>query len=174
VKTDESGERSDAFARLFAAKRRSLLRFAYVLCGDGQVAEELVAEAWARMYPKWRRDRIVDPAAYARSVVANLWRGRLRHLRVQRSAETHVDAAARLSSSHDTAVADRDAMRVALDGLGPRQRAVIVLRFLEDRSEADTAAILGITVGTVKSQASKALATLRSTLAAEAVEGSLE
>jgi RNA polymerase sigma factor (sigma-70 family) len=106
--------------------------------------------------------------------VVNLWRGRLRHLRIQRRAETYVDAAGMLSSSQETAVADREAMRVALEVLGPRQRAVVVLRFLEDRSEADTAAILGITVGTVKSQASRALATLRIALAAEAIEGSLE
>jgi len=160
----------DDFAALFHAERRALLRFAYVMCGDGDLAEELVAEAFARTYPKWKRGRVDNPAAYLRRVVVNLVRGSFRRRAIERQPRPLGARDSAESPAADAHIGDPDALRIALDALGPRQRAAVVLRFLEDRSEAETASILGVDVGTVKSQVSRALAHLRRTLG-ETVEG---
>ena len=130
----------------------SVLRLAYVLTGDGGLAEDVVADAFAAMYPRWKSGKVDDPVAYLRRAVVNQIRGRFRRNTTRRKFER----SARPSESHaasDTGVDDRDAVRTALLALPVGQRAVVALRFLEDRSEADTAAMLGVSVGTVKSQA---------------------
>jgi RNA polymerase sigma-70 factor (sigma-E family) len=162
------GERSevrdeDAFAALFAAQHTSVLRLAYVLTGDGELAEEAVAEAFAAMYPRWKAGKVDDPDAYLRRAVVNQIRGRFRRNATRRKYEQR-PRTIRSEPSSDTGLGDRDLVRGALLALPVGQRAVVTLRFLEDRSEADTAAILGISVGTVKSQAARGLDHLRAAL----------
>jgi RNA polymerase sigma-70 factor (sigma-E family) len=144
----------------------AMVRLAYGLTGDQGHAEDVAQAAFARAYASWSRvARAGDPDAYVRRIVINEHRGRFRKRRV---AEDLVGAVPerpvrRGQSSPDTAEAlgDSAALLSALCRLGPRQRAVIVLRYWMDMSEAETAAALNCSVGTVKSQASRALATLR-------------
>ena len=162
------GERSevrddDAFARLFASEHTSVLRLAYVLTGDGGLAEDVVADAFAAMYPRWKAGKVDDPAAYLRRAVVNQIRGRFRRNATRRRFERSARHAESDAPS-DSGLDDRDAVRTALLALPVGQRAVVALRFLEDRSEAETAALLGISVGTVKSQAARGLDRLRAAL----------
>ena len=164
------GERSevgddDAFAALFAAQRSGVLRLAYVLTGDGQLAEDAVADAFAAMYPKWKAGKVDDDGAYLRRAVVNQIRGRFRRNSTRRRYEARRLRAEDRGASSDRGLGDRDAIRSALLTLPVGQHAVVALRFLEDRSEADTGALLGISIGTVKSQAARGLDRLRTTLA---------
>ena len=152
-----------AFAELFAAHHDAVLRPAYVMTSDLDAAEEAVADAFAAMFPHWRRGNVEDEAAYLRRAVVNAVRGSWRRRAVRRRHDSRRDAPSPAASS-DAGLADRDVVRGALLALPAGQRAVVVLRFLDDRSEADTAEILGISVGTVKSQTSRALARLRAEL----------
>ncbi|WP_425570993.1 SigE family RNA polymerase sigma factor [Rugosimonospora acidiphila] len=139
-----------------------LLRTAYLLTGTWPNAEDLVQIALMKAMRNW--SRIDDPMAYLRRALANqratIWsRMRRQPLPVGKLPD-HPD-------SRDLAesVAQRDELLRALAGLPPRMRAVLVLRYWEDLSEADTAGILGCSIGSVKSQASRGLAQLRSVLA---------
>lgn len=151
------------FASFVGARGQALQRTAYLLTGDWALAEDLLQTALARSYPRW--DRIVrdDPEAYVRRVIVNTWSSWWRR---KWRGET---PSAQLPDRAGTDVFDdadrRDALRTALTRLPTRQRAVVVLRFHEDMSEAQVASILGVSVGTVKSQASKALAKLREDVA---------
>ena len=161
MSSDQVDDVDARFAILFAQQRLPALRLAYVLCGDAQSAEDVVAEAFARMYPAWRRGRIDDPVAYLRRAVVNEVRGGFRKLGVRRRHETGSPS----TVPADGRIEDREVLRSALMTLPPRQRAAVALRFLEDLSEADTAAALGVSVGTVKSQVSRGLDLLRAALA---------
>jgi RNA polymerase sigma-70 factor (sigma-E family) len=150
-------ERSD-FAPFVAARSDALLRTAFLLTGNWATAEDLLQVALAKSWRAW--PRLSDhPDAYVRKVLLNSylsWRRRRWH------AETPVaELPEAVEPDGTTDVADRAALWDALCRLPRRQRAVLVLRYFEDRSEADTAELLGVTVGTVKSQSSKALAALR-------------
>ncbi|QSR26227.1 SigE family RNA polymerase sigma factor [Nocardioides aromaticivorans] len=155
-----------SFEAYVAARRGALLRTAYLLTGDSHAAEDLVQNALLNVVAKWHRI-VDDPDPYVRTVLTresvNRWRRR-------RWREVHTDVlpdgAVRDDDRHD----DRLVLRAALARLAPRQRAVIVLRYYEDLTEAQTAAALGISVGTVKSQARDALARLR-TQAPELADG---
>ncbi len=146
------------FEEYVEARQAGLLRTAYLLTGHRQDAEDLVQQALVKVVPHW--DRIDgDPDPYVRRVLVreNISRWRRRRWREV--------------LGHDTPEPDtvddptgRLDLRRALLGLAPRQRAVVVLRFLEDRSVAETAAALGVTEGTVKSQTRDALARLRAVL----------
>lgn len=145
----------DSFEEFVAARRGALLRTAYLLTGSHEDAEDLVQVALIKAVPHWRK--IADqPEPYVRKVLA---RESVSRWRRRRWREVHTDRVP------ETAVAaptdDRIALREALASLPPRQRAVIVLRYYEDLTEAETARVLGISVGTVKSQARDALARLR-------------
>lgn len=156
----------DAFEVLFEQHRDWALRLAYVLSGDASSAEDVVADVFARMYPRFRRGIVDDPVPYLRSAIVNQVRGRFRRLGHQRR---HERAARRDPSppNIDVTVAQREDLRHALLELPPRQRAAIVLRHLEDLSEAQTAALLGITTGTVKSSVARGLERLRQVLDTE-------
>jgi RNA polymerase sigma-70 factor (sigma-E family) len=143
----------DAFVR---ARLPALLRFGHVLTGSPDAAADLVQDALERTGASWSRViRKDDPEGYVRRAMVNrhvsLWRKRRREYLV---AETP-DVAYEPLPAHDAA------LWAELATLAPRQRAVVVLRFYEDLSEAQTAAALNCSVGTVKSQTSKALAHLR-------------
>ena len=159
----ETGERDDAFAALFASQRGPVLRLAYLITGDLELAEEVVADAFASMYARWRAGKVEEPDRYLRRAVVNQVRGRFRRNATRRRFEAaRVPAAA--ADPSDEGFAERDRVQCALLGLPPGQRAVVALRFLDDRSEAQTAALLGISVGTVKSQAAHGLEHLRRAL----------
>jgi RNA polymerase sigma-70 factor (sigma-E family) len=131
-----------------------------MLCGDEHLAEDLAQAALERAFPKWRR--IVrggnDPYPYVRRILVNLNISRLR--RRFRENPT-ADIAEDTSTSSPPPDADRVALTRALAILTERERKVVALRYLEDVSEAQTAAELGLPQGTVKSCASRALAKLR-------------
>lgn len=160
---DELAALDAAFAAVFERNRAALLRLAYVVAGDGHRAEEAVAEAVARSWPHWRRGGVADPDAYLRRAVVNQLRGGGRRAAVQRRFLERRQPA-REAAGADAGLAERDAVLAALARLPVRQRAAVALRFLEDRSEADVAAILGTRVGTVKSQVSRGLERLRTEL----------
>jgi RNA polymerase sigma-70 factor (sigma-E family) len=145
------------FAEFVHGRGPALQRTAYLLTGDWGLAEDLLQTALAKSYLAWGRIRHRDPEGYVRTVLANThatwwrrrWRGETPTLQLPDRAGREQD--------HE----DRIALAEALTRLPRRQRAVIVLRFHEDMTEAAVAAVLGISVGTVKSQTAKALATLR-------------
>jgi RNA polymerase sigma-70 factor (sigma-E family) len=149
----------DAFVKV---RTPALLRSAYLLTGDQHLAEDLVQTSLAKAYR--RRHRLRDPAhleAYTRKVMyhsqISVWRRR----RVPEWVTAEPPEPRTRARDAIDAVDLRLSMRVALLKLSARQRAVLVLRFFEDRTEAEAAALLGVTIGTVKSQTSKALARLR-------------
>jgi RNA polymerase sigma-70 factor (sigma-E family) len=150
------------FVTAFVDQQAAVLRLATLLCGgDRRQAEDVVAEAFARTYPQWRKGHVEHLAAYLRTVVVNevARRGRRRVLEQREAARRTVPA--QFGPTAAEHVADRDLVMRALMTLPPRQRAVVVLRFYDDRTETDIAAVLGVSVGTVKSQLSRALDRLR-------------
>jgi RNA polymerase sigma-70 factor (sigma-E family) len=158
------------FDGFVAGRMPTLLRTAYLLTGDLGLAQDLVQSALATSWFAWSRIE-GDPEAYVRRVMVNTsvswWRRRWR-------AERAVAAVPDVGVPDATAgVPERDAMWRALARLPRRQRAVLVLRYYEDRSEAEIAEILGCSAGTVKSQAARGLAKLRadSSLSRRDVEG---
>lgn len=149
----------DAFV---AARSTSLLRTAYLLTGEPALAEDLLQTALAKAWPAWGRIEGA-PQAYVRRVLVNTyatwWRRRW-------NGEVSTGALPEQQHGHGAHVAtgqvdDRADLWDALGRLPKRQRAAVVLRFYEDLSEAETAAILQCSIGTVKSQTSRALAKLR-------------
>jgi RNA polymerase sigma-70 factor (sigma-E family) len=152
----------DGFREFVLARRTALSRTAYLLTGDHAVAEDLLQASLVRTAEHWHRIAGGDPEAYLRRVMVNerisRWRRRRYAVEVPPGAESLV-----VSAGPDIAdaVVRRATLLTALAQLPPRQRAVVVLRFFDDLSEAQTADVLGCSVGTVKSQAHLALAKLR-------------
>ena len=151
----ESRADFDAFV---AARSSQLLRTAYLLTQDSHTAEDLLQTSLTKAWFAWRRIE-GDPEPYVRKIMVNAfasmwrrkWNGEYPTEELpETGAATHDEAS---STSHD--------VMTALARLPKRQRAVVVLRFFEDLTEAETARILDCSVGTVKSQTSKALAKLR-------------
>jgi RNA polymerase sigma-70 factor (sigma-E family) len=164
VKTPEERQSALAFVDVFQAHQAAALRLAYLLTGDAGLAEDVVADAFARMYGRWRRDRIHDPRAYLRRAIVNQVRGRFRRTATRRKHDVSTRWSESTSDAADEGIADRDRLRRALSVLPPRQRATVVLRMLEDLSEFDTAALLGVSTGTVKSHLSRGIERLRAAL----------
>lgn len=162
---------SDAeFTDLVHASWPRLYRTAYLLVGEHALAEDLVQTALAKTYGSWSQVRSLDAApAYARTVLVNTATSwfRRRSWRNEHPTEQLPDR------GYDADPAERPAMVAALAQLPPRQRAVIVLRYYDDLGVAETAAALGCSVGTVKSQTSDALAKLRLLLGDAVVPHSL-
>lgn len=153
----------DDFRTFVAGRSAALLWFAHLLTGDRTDAEDVVQTALARTVAGWHRLRRTDnPEGYVRRaiVTTHLNAVRRRPWRERPAAELPEPAAA---PSAEEELDERDAMWRALATLPPRQRAVLVLRYYEDLSEADIAEVLGCSRGTVKSQAAKAMAHLRAT-----------
>ena len=156
-------DREDDFRQYVAGRQRALLRTAWLLTGDWGAAEDLVQTALVRAWPHWGRiggGRGAD--AYVRRIMLNTstdWRSR--RWRGEIPTGDLPEAAGPERSDAGDAADLQQALLVAVRALPPRQRAVVVLRYFEDLSEASTAEIMGCSVGTVKSQASRAIATLR-------------
>lgn len=162
-------ERDEAFDAFVVTASGRLLGTALLLTGDRGAAEDLLQDVLEGLFVAWPRVR--DPLAYARRSLAHgatsRWRYRARRVEVPL---THAHERAVDDRSEDAL--DRDRVLRALSRLPPRQRAVVVLRFLEDQSEAQTAALLRVSVGTVKSQSSRGLERLRESLVEPEVERS--
>lgn len=146
----------------------SLVRYATLLCGDAVEAEELVQSALVRVALRWPFVHDKDnPDGYVKRAIV---RGRINGWRRVGRHETAVSLLPEVAVADGSVESDEhDAIRRALATLPPRQRAVLVLRYLDDRSEQETAAMLGCSIGTVKSQAHKALAKLRECVGANGV-----
>lgn len=151
-------EEFDAFV---AARSTALLRTAVLLTRDVGLAEDLVQTALAKTWFAWGRIE-VTPEAYTRRVLVNTyaswWR---RKWNGEHPTEELPESGGLRHGADHRRVDDRTDLWTALGRLPKRQRAVVVLRYYEDLSERETAEVLGCSVGTVKSQASKALAKLR-------------
>ena len=150
----------DAYREFAAVQLQRLQRPAYLLCGDWHRAEDLVQTTLVKMYGAWARLGVdVDRHAYARKVLVNAYISSRRRRWWQHEVTT--SETPEPAGADRTDLAEREAQRVLLMTLPPRQRAVIVLRFWEDFSVEQTAQALGIATGTVKSQSAEALKTLR-------------
>jgi RNA polymerase sigma-70 factor (sigma-E family) len=165
--TDDDG--GATFGDFVAREQAALLRLAYLLAGDRGHAEDLVQTALMRTYRHW--DRIVrrgEPSAYVRRVLVNAhtsWRRRPLHREQATGWVPDTAAPEAVSASETTGV-----LGTALAALPPRMRATVVLRFYEDLSEQQTAAVLGCSVSTVSTQATRGLARLRAALSAPSVQ----
>jgi RNA polymerase sigma-70 factor (sigma-E family) len=150
----------DEFDLFVRSRTHALLRSAYLLTGDQHLAEDLVQSALTRTHQAWRRlERTGNAESYARRTMYHLQVSWWRRRKVPESLPGVVPD--RPGDDHAGAVSLRLSLRAALQQLTPKQRAVLVLRFFEDRSESEAADLLGVTVGTVKSQTAKGLARLR-------------
>ena len=160
----EVGDTDTEFSRFVAARWRSLTHTAYLLTGDFHEAEDLVQTTLVRVYPHWHRLRPGTAEHYVRRALVNTNRSRHRrrrivHLLLPVLPDTHPAREDRVGVG---SVEEHDTIVRVLNLLPERQRAVVVLRYCEDLSAEEVAEILGCSVGTVKSQSSRALARLRS------------
>jgi RNA polymerase sigma-70 factor (sigma-E family) len=148
----------------FMRNRASLLhQSAYLLCGDWHLAHDLVQDTLVKAYQHWPRVRQADsPDAYVQRILINeargRWRRRAREMPVPRFPEEREPIAPDLTDE----ITRRAGLLQALLALPLRQRATIILRYLEGMSEREAATVLGCSEGTVKSQSARALNTLRS------------
>jgi RNA polymerase sigma-70 factor (sigma-E family) len=166
-----SAQLDEEFGAFMHARWPTMVRLAYALTGDQGHAEDVAQTAFARAYASWPRVRRAgDPEAYVRRIVINENRNRFRKYRV---AERLTDSLPEPGTADATSRYDqRSALIAALRRLGPKQRAVVVLRYWLGLTEAEAAVVLNCSVGTVKSQASRALASLRQST--ELVEGGFQ
>ncbi|MCU1675223.1 MAG: polymerase, sigma-24 subunit, subfamily [Frankiales bacterium] len=158
---DEQGP--EAFRGYVAARSPALLRTAYLLTGNRADAEDLLQTALAKTYLAW--DRIREREAvdgYVRRVMVNTQTSFWRRRKVDEYATGELpERPAGRDATNDLVL--HDALWTALSALPKRQRAMVVLRYYEDLSEAETAQVMGVSLGTVKSTTSRALAKLRDT-----------
>ncbi|MBO1335248.1 SigE family RNA polymerase sigma factor [Streptomyces sp. VRA16 Mangrove soil] len=167
----EDGTASAEFHAFFERHHAELARLARLLTGEADAADDLAADALLALWHRWDRVRAAEhPVAYARGVVANLARSRIR------SAVRERRRVALFWSGREDRTDGPDILAVvdvqgALRELPFRKRACVVLRHAFDLSEKDTALALGISVGTVKSQTSKGLAELERRLGQDGVNG---
>jgi RNA polymerase sigma-70 factor (sigma-E family) len=147
----------DDFCSWAASRQERLLRAAYLMCGDRQLAEDLLQEAFIKVAMRWEKVGSENPDGYVRRI---LYRDNVSWWRRRR--EIPVETLRDSARPGDPDAAERVvAVRSALASLTSKQRAVLVLRFFEDLTEREAAEVLGVSVGTVKSQTSVALARLR-------------
>lgn len=154
---ESKAEGDAAFTAFMAEATPSLLRTAWLLTGSSHKSQELVQAALVKTYAAWPKVRRESALAFARRVLVNqktdTWR--------KTSREVIVDDVPEPSIRPDSGVEHRDQILRMLDLLPRQQRTVVVLRYYQDQSEQQTADLLGISVGAVKSAASRGLATLR-------------
>ena len=143
-----------------AGRRRALLRFATVLCGQPWLADDIVSDVLGRAFERWQHIGALDePHAYVRRMVVNdylSWRRRL----TRTTPQADLEPVLRVVDDGASAHAERDAMIRRLDALPRKQRAAVVLRYYAGLDDADIAAHLGCAPSTVRSQISRALVSL--------------
>ncbi|GAB3272048.1 SigE family RNA polymerase sigma factor [Kineosporia babensis] len=156
---DEAG-----FRQFVNARWPALVQSAYLITLDRGIAEDCVQEALTRVHRRWKRVAVDNPEGYVRKAVVNAalsWRRKRRLREVPLEHAGSPTAGEQVSLS--LAEADQELVR-ALRSLPPQMRAAVVLRYLEDRSEAETAHLLGCSVGAVKSATSRGVSRLRAAL----------
>jgi RNA polymerase sigma-70 factor (sigma-E family) len=165
-----AGSRDEDFTAFVLARSGRLVHFARMLCGDAALAEDLVQTALEKAYLRWDRIELGDPFAYVRQAVVNqhlswlrrrLWRERPSGSTAEMDEQGGYSLPLQYADDPSSGVEHRIAIAGALATLTRRERAVVVLRFVEDLTEAQTAAVLGIALGTVKSANARALQKLR-------------
>lgn len=154
---------SEEFEEFAVARTPQLYRAAWLMCGDAHRAEDLVQETLAKVYVRWHRrlgPPIEHPVAYAHTTLARTY------ISAQRRRSNHETPSEHLpeTTDHSGDAATGIALREALDELAPMDRAVLVLRYLEDVSVADTADALGVSPGAVRNRTIRALDRLRAVL----------
>ncbi|HEX6472491.1 MAG TPA: SigE family RNA polymerase sigma factor [Streptosporangiaceae bacterium] len=157
----------ESFVAFVAERGTALLRTASLLCASKADAEDLLQTALEKTYRHWGRlSAEADPEPYVRRILVNLTISRARRWRILR--EVHMPSPPEVPAASETyAVELRGTLMEQLRRLGPRQRAVLVLRYWEDQPESEIARILGCSVGTVKSQAARGLARMRELMDAD-------
>jgi RNA polymerase sigma-70 factor (sigma-E family) len=159
----EDPEEHRQFREYFVARRDTVRRTAYMLCGDWHWADDLTQSAFMRLAVSWRK--VNDRQALDAFVRTCLMRAYFADLRkVWRRRERSVESLPDVAVAPDGASADREAFLAALRRLPPRQRAVLVCRYYQDLDVAATAQTLGCSPGTVRSQAARGLDKLRALL----------
>jgi len=150
----------EAFRSYVAARMDRWRRTAFLLCHDWHTADDLVAVTVTKLFRNWRKVAAADNQdAFAQRVLSRTWLDEARRAARRDRPQAEPMEIAWTAPDH---VADRESLMQLLRSLGPRQRAVIVLRFYLDYSVEETAELLGISAGTVKSQSARGLDTLRS------------
>ena len=157
-----SASRIDRLGEWYVARYEPLLRFAFFVCRERELAEDLVQESFVRLYRAGRRAEEEGLESYAKRAIVNLSRSRWRRMTHERGAMPRLIH----HPSHDaTATIDvRDAVWQAVGALSPQQRACVALRFYEDMEESRIASTLGVSVGSVKTQLHRAMQKLRASL----------
>jgi RNA polymerase sigma-70 factor (sigma-E family) len=159
-------DRDSAFAEYFSARSEAMRRTAYLLCGDWHRAEDLVQVAFAKVYVAWNRvSRQQSLDGYVRRTVIRTFLDERRRAFWRRESTAGSIDETIAPSRPPESVEDRIILLRALADVPPRQRAVLVLRYWEDLSVEETADLLGCSEGTVKSQAARGLAMLRTLMA---------
>lgn len=154
-------DRDKGFAAYFASRSSTMRGTAYLLCGDWHRAEDLVQASFVKLYRAWHRIAGHEKLdAYARRVLMRTFLDETRRGFFRREQPT-AEYADRPTPAAGGGVEDRMVLQRALADVAPRQRAALVLRFWEDLSIEETAKALGCSTGTVKSQVSRGLATMR-------------
>lgn len=153
-----------AFAAALDREHGRALRLAYLLTGHQQTAEDAVADAIVRVFPHWRRGRVQVLGPYLRRAVVNEVRRRGRRRSVEQREAARRTGDHRGTRLHADDVVDRHVLVDALAELPERQRTTVVLRYFDDRSVAETADLMGVSAGTVKSQTAEAVRQLRERL----------
>lgn len=156
------GEDLEGFRAYAAARRSDLRRTAYLMCGDWYLADDLVQDALAKLFVHWRRIRAKGEVdAYVRRMLVNGYLATHRRAWRREVATADLpDVPARVEGDIGT----RDLLLRALASLQPSQRTIVVLRYWDDLSVEQTAAVLGCSTGNVKSQAARGLNHLRTAL----------
>jgi RNA polymerase sigma-70 factor (sigma-E family) len=164
---DSSAGRDEAMLRLFDEHYGALCRLAYVILGDHALSEEVVMEAFVRTFSGWNRLRDASRADfYLRRAVINISRSGIRRKIVERRAKSVLSARPEVHPDPDASETS-DLLWTAVRELPERQRACVVLRYYEDLPDREIAEILDCSVGTVKSQLSKARAKLALAIGSE-------
>lgn len=159
----------DGFERFAAQELPALLRYAFMLTGDRELAHDIVQDVMLKAHTHWRRVVAADqPRLYVRTMITRAllsWRRRwaVRHIHLGATGEVEPGPV----GDHSAAIVDRDDVWRRLAGLPRQQRAVLVLRYYEQLTDTEIADVLNCSPGTVRGYASRALATLRVELAAE-------
>ena len=152
------------FEEYVSARGQNLLRFAFVLAGDRQVAQDITQTALTNAFRRWEHiQRVNEPEAYVRRAIVNEYLSYNRRIRPMSWLVRSSTIDTRCEDP-STVIVLRDHLWTALEGLPPRARAVLVLRYYQDADDQTIAEILQVKASTVRSTASRALATLRARL----------
>jgi RNA polymerase sigma-70 factor (sigma-E family) len=155
---DDKQQHED-FTRFVHATGPRLHRSALLLSGDAHLAEDLVQTTYAKLFASWRRVQAAgNPVGYAHTTLTNVF---LSHKRLRRSGERPTDEVGADTHAPESSSDGRLDLLAALRTLPPTDRAVVVLRYWEDRTVSETAHALGLTDDAVRSRASRSLARLR-------------